>query len=66
MQNITEVIFTLLPFGLFLYLSLTLLGVVKYTKQTAFLAQASAITKIAVYGGTISFLIMAIIDLAKL
>lgn len=65
MQHLGEIIFTLLPLGLFLYLSLTMLGVFSYNKQTAFLENASTTTKVAVYGGTIAFLIMAVLDLLK-
>ncbi|MDX5435826.1 MAG: hypothetical protein LPK03_01450 [Pontibacter sp.] len=63
MQNVAEVIFTLIPLILFVYLSLTMLGVIKYNQHTAFLQNASVTTKVAVYGGTIAFLIMALIDL---
>lgn len=65
MHSIGELIFTLLPLALFLYLSLTMLGVFSYNKQTAFLENASTTTKVAVYGGTVAFLIMAVLDLAK-
>ena len=65
MNNIAEVIFTLIPLLLFLYLSLTMLGVIKYNQQTAFLQNASTTTKIAVYGGTVAFLIMAVMDLLR-
>ncbi|WP_299821117.1 hypothetical protein [uncultured Pontibacter sp.] len=63
MQKIGEIIFTLIPLILFVYLSLTMLGIIKYNQHTAFLQNASAVTKVAVYGGTIAFLIMAIKDL---
>ena len=65
MSNIAEIIFTLIPLILFLYLSLTMLGVIKYNQQTAFLQNASTTTKIAVYGGTVAFLIMAVMDLLR-
>jgi len=65
MQNIAEIILTLLPLALFMYLSLTMLGVISYNPQTSFLQQASTITKVAVYGGTIAFLVMAVLDLVK-
>ncbi|MDX5422424.1 MAG: hypothetical protein LPK07_10790 [Hymenobacteraceae bacterium] len=64
-QTIGEIIFALLPLALFFYLSLTLLGIIKMNKQTAFLANASTTTKIAVYGGTIAFAVMAVVDLLK-
>lgn len=64
-QHILEILFNIIPLALFLYLSLTLMGVIKYNQQTAFLANASPITKFAVYGGTIAFAIMAIVDLSK-
>ncbi|GAB3204349.1 hypothetical protein ABID22_003295 [Pontibacter aydingkolensis] len=63
MSSILEIIFTLIPIILFLYLSLTMLGVIKYNSQTSFLENASTTTKIAVYGGTIAFIIMAVKDL---
>lgn len=65
MQDILEVLFNLIPLALFLYLSLTLLGLVKLNKHTAFLSDASATTKFAIYGGTIAFAIMAVVDLMK-
>jgi hypothetical protein len=65
MQQIGEIIFTFIPLALFLYLSLTLLGVIRFNSQTSFLENASTTTKIAVYGGTIAFLVMAILDLLK-
>ena len=63
MQHFWEILFTIIPILLFLYLSLTMLGVIKYNSQTAFLQNASTTTKIAVYGGTIAFIIMAIKEL---
>lgn len=63
LMQIIEVIFTLLPLALFLYLSLTMLGVIRYNKHTTFLENASAVTKVAVYGGTIAFLVMAVLEL---
>lgn len=63
MQNIGNIIFTLIPLALFLYLSLTMLGVIKYNQQTRFLENASSATKVAVYGGTIAFLVMALMEL---
>jgi hypothetical protein len=63
MQNIGDIIFTLIPLMLFLYLSLTMLGIFRYNKHTAFLENASGVTKVAVYGGTIAFLVMAIMEL---
>lgn len=65
MQHFWEILFTLLPSLFFLYLSLTMLGVIKYNQQTAFLQNASVTTKIAVYGGTLAFLIMAFMELFK-
>ncbi len=64
-QHILEILFNIIPLALFLYLSLTLMGVIKYNQHTAFLANASPITKFAVYGGTIAFAIMAFVDLTK-
>jgi uncharacterized protein YxeA len=63
MLLIGEIIFTLIPLALFMYLSLTMLGVIKYNQHTAFLQDASTTTKVAVYGGTLAFLIMAVKDL---
>lgn len=63
MQLIGEIVFTLIPLVLFLYLSLTMLGLIKYNQHTAFLQNASTTTKVAVFGGTLAFLIMAIKDL---
>ncbi|WP_255594190.1 hypothetical protein [Pontibacter sp. HSC-14F20] len=51
--------------ALFLYLSLTLMGVIKYNQHTAFLSNASPITKFSVFGGTVAFAIMAFVDLMK-
>lgn len=65
MQHIGEIIFTLLPSVLFSYLTLTMLGFIKYNKQTAFLKNASTVTKVAVYGGTVAFIVMAVADLTK-
>jgi hypothetical protein len=64
-QHIIEILFNIIPLALFLYLSLTLMGVIKYNQHTAFLANASPITRFAVYGGTIAFAIMAFVDLTK-
>ncbi|WP_299701994.1 hypothetical protein [uncultured Pontibacter sp.] len=64
-QDILEVLFNIIPLALFLYLSLSLMGVIKLNKQTAFLANASFFTKFAVYGGTVAFAIMTIADLTK-
>lgn len=63
MQLFSEIIFTLIPLALFLYLSLTMLGLIKYNQHTSFLQDATTVTKVAVYGGTIAFLIMAIKEL---
>ena len=63
MENIGEILFTLIPFVLFLYLSLTMLGLIKYNKHTAFLENATTVTKVAVFGGTIAFLVMAVMEL---
>lgn len=60
-----EILFNIIPLALFLYLSLSLMGVIKLNRHTAFLENASSTTKLAVYGGTIAFAIMAIVDLAK-
>lgn len=65
MHQLGEIIFTLIPLGLFLYLSLTMLRIIKFNKHTAFLEGASTMTKVAVYGGTIAFMVMAIMDLLK-
>lgn len=59
-----EILFNIIPLALFLYLSLTLMGLIKYNQHTAFLANASFFTKFAVYGGTIAFAIMAFVDLS--
>ncbi len=64
-QSILDILFNIIPLALFLYLSLTLLGVIKYNQHTAFLQNASPITKFAVFGGTIAFAIMAFVDLSK-
>lgn len=64
-SDIFEILFNIIPLALFLYLSLTLMGIIKINQHTAFLANASPITKFAVYGGTIAFAIMAIADLTK-
>jgi hypothetical protein len=64
-QDFFIILFNLLPLALFLYLSLSLLGVFKLNAQTAFLAKASTTTKIAIYGGTIAFAVMAVVDLTK-
>lgn len=64
-QDLLEILFNIIPLALFLYLSLTLMGIIKYNQHTAFLQNASPITKFAVYGGTIAFAIMAIVDLTK-
>lgn len=64
-QHIFEILFNIIPLALFLYLTLTLLGVIKYNQHTAFLASASPITKFAVFGGTVAFAVMAILELSK-
>ena len=65
MNNFWEILFTLIPLALFLYLSLTMLGIISYNRQTAFLQHASTITKVAVFGGTLAFLIMAVMDFMR-
>lgn len=64
-QDILEILFNIIPLALFLYLSLTLMGVIKYNRHTAFLSNASSTTKFAVYGGTVAFAVMALLDLTK-
>ena len=64
-SDILEILFNIIPLALFLYLSLTLMGVFKYNQHTAFLSNASPFTKFAVYGGTVAFAIMAFVDLTK-
>ncbi|MDX5422339.1 MAG: hypothetical protein LPK14_08810 [Hymenobacteraceae bacterium] len=60
-----QLLFNIIPLALFLYLSLSLMGVIKLNEHTAFLAKASFFTKFAVYGGTIAFAIMTWVDLMK-
>ncbi|WP_018479008.1 hypothetical protein [Pontibacter roseus] len=64
-QDILEVLFNLIPLALFLYLSLSMMGLIPLNRHTAFLAEASTTTKVAIYGGTIAFAVMAVLDLSK-
>jgi hypothetical protein len=65
MGDILQILFNIIPLALFLYLSLSLMGLIKLNQHTAFLANASFITRFAVYGGTIAFAIMTLVDLTK-
>jgi hypothetical protein len=60
-----QFLFNIIPFAFFLYLSLSLMGVIKLNQHTAFLAKATFFTKFAVYGGTIAFAIMTVVDLTR-
>jgi hypothetical protein len=60
-----NILFNIIPLALFLYLSLSLMGVIKLNEHTAFLAKATFFTKFAVYGGTVAFAIMTVSDLMK-
>jgi hypothetical protein len=60
-----NILFNIIPLALFLYLSLSLMGVIKLNQHTAFLAKATFFTKFAVYGGTVAFAIMTVSDLMK-